>query len=306
MRRLPGTRYSSGCRGVHQTTSADHREIPLGQRMQSAAHGGQTPRTKLRLQNVSKTFLSNQGPVETLRAIDLEVCEEEFLCIVGPSGCGKSTLLNLMAGLERADAGAVSCDGRPIEGPGPDRVLIFQEPALFPWLTVLGNVEFGLRVRGEREPMRRERALDALRLVHLHRFKDAFVHQLSGGMKQRVALARALVMDPAVLLMDEPFAALDAQTRDMLHGELQEIWAKTRKTIVFVTHNVREAACLGDRVLLLTARPGRIKREFGVEQPRPRQIEDPGTIQLARAILGDLRDEVRAAFREELGNGDDH
>ncbi len=274
--------------------------------MQSAAHDGHSPRTKLRLQNVSKTFLSNLGAVETLRAIDLEVREEEFLCIVGPSGCGKSTLLNLMAGLERADSGAVWCDDRPIEGPGPDRVLIFQEPALFPWLTVLGNVEFGLRLRGEREPMRRERALDALRLVHLHRFRDAFVHQLSGGMKQRVALARALVMDPAVLLMDEPFAALDAQTRDMLHDELQEIWAKTRKTIVFVTHNVREAACLGDRVLLLTARPGRIKREFGVEQPRPRQIEDPGTIQLARTILADLRDEVRAAFREELGNGDDH
>jgi NitT/TauT family transport system ATP-binding protein len=268
---------------------------------------GVNPRpVKVRLQRVSKTFAANHGPVEALREIDLEIREEEFLCIVGPSGGGKSTLLNLIAGLEQPDTGAVWCDGRPITGPGPDRVVIFQEPALFPWLTVLGNVEFGLRIRGEAAADRRERAVDALRLVHLHRFRDAFVHQLSGGMKQRVALARALVMDPAILLMDEPFGALDAQTRDLLHAELQAIWAKTKKTIVFVTHNVREAACLGDRVILLTARRGRIKQEFGVDQPRPRQIEDPGTITLARRILAELKDEVRKVVREELGNGDDH
>jgi NitT/TauT family transport system ATP-binding protein len=268
---------------------------------------GVNPRpVKVRLQGVSKTFAANHGPVEALREIDLEICEEEFLCIVGPSGGGKSTLLNLIAGLEQPDMGAVWCDGRPITGPGPDRVVIFQEPALFPWLTVLGNVEFGLRIRGETKAGRRERAVDALRLVHLHRFQDAFVHQLSGGMKQRVALARALVMDPAILLMDEPFGALDAQTRDLLHAELQAIWTATKKTIVFVTHNVREAACLGDRVILLTARPGRIKQEFGVDQPRPRQIEDPGTITLARRILAELKDEVRKVVREELGNGDDH
>ena len=265
-----------------------------------------TKPAKLRLQRVSKTFATDNGPVEALEGIDLEIREEEFLCIVGPSGGGKSTLLNLIAGLERPDAGEVWCEGSPITGPGPDRVVIFQEPALFPWLSVLGNVEFGLRVRGEAKASRRERSMDVLRLVHLHRFKDAFVHQLSGGMKQRVALARALVMDPAILLMDEPFAALDAQTRGLLHAELQAIWAKTRKTIVFVTHNVREAACLGDRVVLLTARPGRIKREFCVDQPRPRQIEDPGTINLARMILADLRDEVQKVFREEVGNGDDH
>jgi NitT/TauT family transport system ATP-binding protein len=260
---------------------------------------------KVRLQRVSKTFAANHGPVEALREIDLDIREEEFLCIVGPSGGGKSTLLNLIAGLEQPDTGAVWCDGRPITGPGPDRVVIFQEPALFPWLTVLGNVEFGLRIRGEAAADRRERAVEALRLVHLHRFQDAFVHQLSGGMKQRVALARALVMDPAILLMDEPFGALDAQTRDLLHAELQAIWTKTKKTIVFVTHNVREAACLGDRVVLLTARPGRIKQEFDVDLPRPRQIEDPGTITLARRILAELKDEVRKVVREELGNGDD-
>jgi NitT/TauT family transport system ATP-binding protein len=260
---------------------------------------------KVRLQRVSKTFSAGSGTVEALGIIDLEIREEEFLCIVGPSGCGKSTLLNLIAGLEAPETGEVWCNGNPVTGPGPDRVVIFQEPALFPWLTVLGNVEFGLRLRGEGKARRRERAMDALRMVHLHRFGDAFVHQLSGGMKQRVALARALVMNPEILLMDEPFAALDAQTRDLLHAELQAIWAETRKTIVFVTHNVREASCLGDRVVLLTARPGRIKREFCVDQPRPRQIEDPGTISLARMVLADLKDEVRKAFKEELGNGDE-
>jgi len=270
-----------------------------------SAIGVKSTPIKVSLHGVSKTFSAGNGRVEALGVIDLEIREEEFVCIVGPSGCGKSTLLNLIAGLDRPETGAVWCNGRPVTGPGPDRVMIFQEPALFPWLTVLGNVEFGLRLRGEAKARRRERAMDALRLVHLRRFKDAFVHQLSGGMKQRVALARALVMDPEILLMDEPFAALDAQTRDMLHGEVQAIWAETKKTIVFVTHNVREASCLGDRVVLLTARPGRIKREFCVDQPRPRQIEDPGTISLARMILADLKDEVRKVFKEELGNGDE-
>jgi NitT/TauT family transport system ATP-binding protein len=281
------------------------RDFQPGSHIHSIALEVELKPPKVQLQQVSKTFSTDNGPVEALREIDLEIREEEFLCIVGPSGCGKSTLLNLIAGLERPEKGEVWCSGTPVTGPGPDRVVIFQEPALFPWLTVLGNVEFGLRLRGETKATRRERAMDALRLVHLHRFKDAFTHQLSGGMKQRVALARALVMDPEILLMDEPFAALDAQTRDLLHGELQAIWAKTRKTIVFVTHNVREAACLGDRVVLLTARPGRIKKEFCVDQPRPRQIENPGTIDLARMILAELREEVRKVFREELGNGDD-
>ena len=277
----------------------------VGDHIDIAAVGVKPAPAKVSLHGVSKTFSSGTGRVEALGMIDLEIREEEFLCIVGPSGCGKSTLLNLIAGIEPPGTGHVWCNGKPITGPGPDRVMIFQEPALFPWLTVLGNVEFGLRLRGEDKARRRERALDALRMVHLHRFSDAFVHQLSGGMKQRVALARALVMNPEILLMDEPFAALDAQTRDMLHGELQAIWSETKKTIVFVTHNVREASCLGDRVVLLTARPGCIKREFRVDQPRPRQIEDPGTISLARMILADLKDEVRKAFKEELGNGDE-
>ncbi len=281
-------------------------DLPVGDVIHNSARETNPKLAKLRLQDVSKTFSSSNGQVEAIKDISLEIREEEFLCIVGPSGGGKSTLLNLIAGLEHPDAGALWCNGAPITGPGPDRVVIFQEPALFPWLTVLGNVEFGLRIQGEAKASRRERALEALRLVHLLRFKDAYVHELSGGMKQRVALARALVMDPEILLMDEPFAALDAQTRDIFHAELQTIWSSTRKTIIFVTHNVREAVCLGDRVILLTARPGRIKREFDVELPRPRQIEDSGTISMARLILGELRDEVRKVYKEELGNGDNH
>jgi NitT/TauT family transport system ATP-binding protein len=280
--------------------------VHVGVHIHTSTHDVNPRPVKLSLRGVSKTFSSGSGRVEALGTIDLEIREEEFLCIVGPSGCGKSTLLNLIAGLELPETGEVWCNGSPVTGPGPDRVVIFQEPALFPWLTVLGNVEFGLRLRGDGKARRRERAMDALRMVHLHRFSDAYVHQLSGGMKQRVALARALVMNPEILLMDEPFAALDAQTRDMLHGEVQAIWAETKKTIVFVTHNVREASCLGDRVVLFTARPGRIKREFRVDQPRPRQIEDPGTISLARMVLAELKDEVRKAFKEELGNGDEH
>lgn len=258
---------------------------------------------KLRLKGVSKTFRSNAGSIDAIQGINLEIREGEFLCIVGPSGGGKSTLLNLIAGLEQPDAGEIWSNGERVTGPGTDRVVVFQEPALFPWLTVLGNVEFGLRMQRVEKRVRRARAVDVLKQVHLSKFKDAYVHQLSGGMKQRVALARALVIDPQILLMDEPFAALDAQTRDLLHGELQEIWSKTQKTIVFVTHNVREAVCLGDRVVLLTASPGRIKREFCVELPRPRQIEDAGVMNLVRAVLADLREEVQKVVKEELGNG---
>lgn len=272
---------------------------PVGTRMLD----GERHASRLRLKGVSKSFDTKSERIDALEDIDLEIQGGEFLCIVGPSGGGKSTLLNLIAGLEQPDTGEIWSNGEWVTGPGPERVVIFQEAALFPWLTVFGNVEFGLRMRRVERALRQELALEALKLVHLLRFKDAYVHQLSGGMKQRVALARALVMDPEVLLMDEPFAALDAQTRDLLHDELQEIWAKTGKTILFVTHNVREAACLGDRVILLTAGPGRIKREFRVELPRPRQIEDPGVMDIARAVLAELREEVQKVVKEERGNG---
>jgi len=249
---------------------------------------------KLSLHNVSKVYASaNRSGIIALSEVDLHVRVGEFLCIVGPSGCGKSTLLSILAGLETPTSGSVLMDGLPIQKAGTERVVIFQEPALFPWLNVLDNVEFGLKMKNIPYPERREKALQALELVHLSQFQDAYVHQLSGGMKQRVALARGLVLDPEILLMDEPFAALDAQTRDSLHEELSRIWAHTKKTIIFVTHNVREAARLGDRILLLSAHPGTVLNEFKVTLPRPRFIEDPGVMDLARNITAQLKSRHR-------------
>ncbi len=255
---------------------------------------------KLRIENVSKTFQGKTGAIAALENVNFDVASGEFLCLLGPSGCGKSTLLKFIAGLDRPDAGAVYCDDRIVTEMTADRILIFQEAALFPWLDVIGNVEFGLRMNGADAYTRREQALRYLAMVHLTRFTHAWVHELSGGMKQRVALARALALDPAVLLMDEPFGALDAQTRDLLHIELQEIWVSTRKTIVFVTHNVREAVRLGDRVIVLSARPGRVKREFEIKLPHPRQLEDHALVDLTREILAELKDEVNRALAVEV------
>jgi NitT/TauT family transport system ATP-binding protein len=186
-----------------------------------------------------------------------------------------------------------------VDGPVSGHVLIFQELGLFPWLNVRENVEFGLKMQGMEERQRRERARRFLRLVHLSRFESSYIHELSGGMRQRVALARALALEPQLLLMDEPFAALDAQTRDRLHEELERIWQETNSTIVFVTHNVREAVRLGDRVLLLTFRPGRIKNAFFIELPRPRRMEDPELALVARKLLAQLREEIDRALRDE-------
>lgn len=253
---------------------------------------------KLQLRSVGKTFHSRTGDRCALKDVSFEVDSGELLCLVGPSGCGKTTVLNLIAGLERPDQGEVLIDGHAIEGPGQDRVLIFQEAALFPWLNVRDNVAFGLAVGGVPRGERAALATRFLQLVHLDGFEKAYVHELSGGMKQRVALARSLALDPQVLLMDEPFAALDAQTREMLHQELQSLWAQTGKTIVFVTHNVREALVLGDRVLVMSARPGHIKSELACALPRPRHTEDHALVDLAQRVLTDLRDEVLAAQKE--------
>jgi NitT/TauT family transport system ATP-binding protein len=212
--------------------------------------------------------------------------------VVGPSGCGKSTLLHLIAGLHAQTSGNVLVDGKPVTGPGTDRILIFQELGLFPWLTVAGNVEFGMKMKNVPKAEREEKIQYFLRLVQLSKFRNSYIHQLSGGMRQRVALARALATEPDVLLMDEPFAALDAQTRDLLHDELERIWAETGSTIIFVTHNVREAARLGDRVVLLTFRPGRVKQEFRVNLPRPRHMEHPDVTRMARTVLDCLREEI--------------
>jgi NitT/TauT family transport system ATP-binding protein len=253
----------------------------------------------LRFDNVTKSFGGGGRRVEALSGLSLEVAACGFVCIVGPSGCGKTTLLSLAAGLERPDSGSVTVDGKEVEGPAPDRVLVFQEPALFPWLSVRRNVEFGLWAQGAPAGRRHRTSHRFLKLMHLTRFAQARVHELSGGMKQRAALARSLAADPDILLMDEPFASLDSQTRDLLIVELQEIWMRTQKTVLFVTHNLREAACLGDRVVVLSARPGRAIRVLEIDLPRPRQIESPGLMEAIRPAVQDLRAEVAKVAEEE-------
>jgi len=264
-----------------------------------AANG--TP--KVSLQGISLTYKTNDGSrLLALDDISLTVNSGEFLCIVGPSGCGKSTLLHLIAGLQAPSKGEVLAGNHAVEGPGTDRILIFQELGLFPWLTVAENVEFGMKMKGVSKAERQEKTERYLRLVHLAQFQASYTHQLSGGMRQRVALARALATEPDVLLMDEPFAALDAQTRDLLHDELERIWAETGRTIIFVTHNVREAVRLGDRVVLLTFRPGRIKQEYAIDLPRPRHLEDVTVARNAREILDDLREEINKSLEEQYGH----
>ncbi len=243
----------------------------------------------IHLQNVSKAFSSRGASVQVLEHIELEVQRAEFVCLLGPSGCGKSTLLNLLAGFESPSSGTVIVNGRSPGQPAARAVLLFQDATLFPWLSVEDNVAFGLAAQQMPKPQRRRVAAEYLELVGLHDFRRAKVYQLSGGMRQRVALARALCLKPEILLMDEPFASLDAMTRDLLHEELQRIWLATKATIVFVTHNVREALILGDRVAVLRPRPGRIQRVFPVDLPRPRHFEDPGIAELARGVLHELR-----------------
>lgn len=255
---------------------------------------------KLRVKGVTKAFQTKKGKFCALDDINLEIGVGEFISLVGPSGCGKSTLLNLLAGFDQPDQGQILADGKPVDKPGTERVIIFQEPALFPWLTAIKNVEFGLKMAGVPRKERQKTAFDYLKMVHLSKFHNTYVHELSGGMKQRVALARALAIDPEILLMDEPFAALDAQTREILHKELQEIWTKTHKTIVFVTHNVREAVVLGDRVLVLSACPGRIKREFKVDLPRPRDINSLDVLRISNTIMEELKAEIETVAKEEM------
>jgi NitT/TauT family transport system ATP-binding protein len=259
-----------------------------------------SPRESIEMNGVFRSYANTQGSfTPALQNIDLEIQQGEFVCIVGPSGCGKSTLLHLIAGLDRPTTGEIIVDGGPVKGPGTDRILLFQELGLFPWLTVRQNVEFGLKMAGVSKTERKDRARVFLRMVHLSHFEDHYIHQLSGGMKQRVALARSLALRPKILLMDEPFAALDAQTRDMLHDELERIWKETSPTIVFVTHNVREAVRLGDRVLLMSFRPGRIKKQFQINLKRPRHVEDADVAYLSKEILGQLREEIDRSFNAE-------
>ncbi|HEY6589134.1 MAG TPA: ABC transporter ATP-binding protein [Nitrososphaeraceae archaeon] len=258
---------------------------------------------KLEIKDVTKSFYRNDGKQSTLinaiENIDLAVNDGEFVCLVGPSGCGKSTLLNILAGLDNPTKGQVVLNGRPISGTGPDRIMVFQENALFPWMKVIDNVEFGLKIAKVEKIKRREIAMQYLDMMQLTKYAEAYVYQLSGGMKQRVSIARALVLDPEVLLMDEPFAALDSQTRDLLLVELQLIWAKTNKTIIFVTHNIIESVCLGDRVVVFTNRPGKIKKNIKIDYRRPRLTEDDNLKDFQRQVLYELKSEMVHSRKEK-------
>lgn len=219
----------------------------------------------------------------------MEIRGGEFVIFFGPSGCGKSTLLNIIAGFEGVTQGEITLDDRPVEGPHHDRLMMFQEHGLFPWLNVIQNVMYGLKRQFRFKPRaRRAHARQFLQMVHLAEFEKARIHELSGGMKQRVALARALAPDPEVLLVDEPFGALDALTRAKLYGDLQEIQQSTRKTIILVTHDAHEAACLGDRVLVFSGRPGRVKADIPINLPRPREINAPAVAECASGIMAQL------------------
>ncbi len=242
------------------------------------------------LKGVSKQFENSDKA--TLSQIDLEIEKGEFVCLVGTSGCGKSTLLNLVAGLERPTGGSILLDGREVTGPGADRTVMFQDHGLYPWLTVMENVTFGMKLAGLPKEEREKKAEHYLDMVHLSEYRDYPIHQISGGMRQRTALARALTMDSDVLLMDEPFSALDKQTSNRLREELQKIWMETRKTIVFITHSVEEAVYLADRVVVLSAVKGGIAEivEVGIE--RPRHVYSPEFVELRHKILEEVRGEA--------------
>ncbi len=255
--------------------------------------------TKLQAKNIVKHFDHNGNSVVALDGINLDVQEGDFICIVGPSGCGKSTFLNIVAGLEIPDSGEILLNGKPISTPGPDRTMVFQEGALFPWLKVIDNVEFGLKMAGIPQDERRQISQRYLDMMQLTKFADSYTYQLSTGMKQRVAIARALAMDPEILLMDEPFAALDSQTRDLLLVELQLIWERTKKTIIFVTHNISESVILGNRVVVFKNRPSKIKKEITIDYRRPRLMEDENLQKYYHQIVEELKNEVIAQIKDE-------
>ena len=234
---------------------------------------GETRNVKLKIDNVKKTFDSRNGLVTALSEVNMDIMENEFITVVGPSGCGKSTLLNIIAGLTEPTSGSVYCDGHLVTGTGTERGVVFQQYALFPWLTVKGNVKFGLEMKGIKGKEADEIAMKYIKMVELEDFVNHYPKELSGGMKQRVAIARAYAVNPSVLLMDEPFGALDAQTRTQLQEELLQTWEKEQKTCFFITHDVDEAIILGQKVVIMSARPGRVKEVVDINIPYPRNQE---------------------------------
>ncbi|GAB3729063.1 ABC transporter ATP-binding protein [Nocardiopsis nanhaiensis] len=261
---------------------------------------------KLNLQGVSKTFHQRGGSVQALDNITLDVSEGEFVSLIGASGCGKSTLLRLVDGLTKPSGGELILDGSQVTSPGPDRAFVFQQDRLLPWRTIKDNVAFGLEVQGAPKDEVATRCAELLELMGIPGFADAYPHELSGGMRQRVNIARALAVDPQVLLMDEPFAALDGQTREIMQAELMRVWQETKKTVLFVTHQIDEAVYLSDRIIVLTVRPGRVKQEIHVDIPRPRTLQTKRTPEFTRyvdEIWGLIEQEVRESMSMELRNG---
>ena len=243
----------------------------------------------IEVKNISFQYDTAQGPVLAVKDVSFNVAPAEFLCVLGPSGCGKTTILNMLAGFLAPTKGEILMDGSPLVGLSQNRGVVFQDFAqLFPWRTARRNVEFGLEMRGVAEAQRRETALRFLKLVKLEKFADSYPHELSGGMQQRVAIARALAYNPGVLLMDEPFAALDAMTRDEMQKQLTEVWQETRKTIVYITHNVAEAVYLADNLLVMAPHPGTIKARIKLDLPRPRDPLSANFIAMQRQVLNDL------------------
>ncbi|MEC2077668.1 ABC transporter ATP-binding protein [Metabacillus fastidiosus] len=257
----------------------------------------------LNIDGIEKSFHHKaKGELKVLDNINLSVEKGEFVSIVGPSGCGKSTLLYLIAGLEKADTGEIRVNNEVVKNPSPERVVVFQEAGLFPWLTVLDNVTYGLLLKGMSKKEAEEKAVEMLKMVHLSNYIDSYPHQLSGGMKQRVAIARALVMEPDILLMDEPFAALDEQTRMVLHKELLEIWKKLKITVIFITHNIREAVLLSQKIIVFATRPGKIKATFETQREKDGIMPDDVSLHLEQRILAALQDEIEKVLKEEMGD----
>lgn len=255
---------------------------------------GEERNIKLKIDNVKKVYNSRNGEMIALNGVSLDIAENEFICVVGPSGCGKSTLLNIIAGLLEPSSGAVYCDGKQVTGTGTERGVVFQQYALFPWMTVKKNVLFGLNLQGIKGAEAEEKAMKYIKMVQLEDFLNHYPKELSGGMKQRVAIARAYAVNPSVLLMDEPFGALDAQTRTQLQSELLETWEKERKTCFFITHDVDEAIILAQKVIIMSARPGRIKEIVNIDIPYPRTQEtkmSPEFLELKNHIWGQVYQE---------------
>jgi NitT/TauT family transport system ATP-binding protein len=257
----------------------------------------------LTIEKIQKSFVNDRKEnVKVLDGINLNVKKGSFVSIVGPSGCGKSTLLYLVAGLDKADSGEIRVNGDLVTKPGPERVVVFQEAGLFPWLTVLENVTYGLNLKKMPKEEAKAKALDVLKMVHLSKYVNSYPHELSGGMKQRVSIARALVMEPDILLMDEPFSALDEQTRMVLHKELLDIWRKTKVTIFFITHNIREAVLLSEEVVVFATRPGRIKEIIPVPTMKDGVTPDSVTLNTEQRILSILQEEIEKVLKEEIGD----